>query len=358
MIKPANQRLISLDVFRGLTIALMILVNSPGNSTPYYWLKHSAWNGCTLADLVFPFFIVIVGISSVLALTNLKTMGTGLLHLLKKVIQRSGYIFLMGLLLNLIPHFDLFTLRIFGVLQRIAICYFFSALLFLTMRIQTQAIIMLVLVIGYGCLMTYPPFRLNGNLVGTIDRSLFGAAHLYTPTFDPEGLLSTLPAIASVLLGNLIGFGLMSSQTNKQKLRWLTVGGLMLTLLGWILGFALPINRPLWSSSFVLLTGGIALIIFSILYFLIEMKHWIRWSKPFDLLGRHSMLVYMLHVLFLKIQAIIFIHNSKGATVNFRVYLTEILFNHFTPENAALCYAVSYTLLWILVIKSFKELSK
>jgi len=349
LIKSVNQRLISLDVFRGLTIALMVLVNSPGNSTPYYWLKHSAWNGCTLADLVFPFFIVIVGISSVLALTNLKTKGTGLLHLLKKVIQRSGYIFLMGLLLNLIPHFDLFTLRILGVLQRIAICYFFSALLFLTTRIHTQAIIMLVLVIGYGCLMTY--FRLDGNLAGTIDRSLFGTAHLYTPTFDPEGLLSTLPAIASVLLGNLIGFGLMSSQTNKQKLRWLTVGGLMLTFLGWILGFALPINKALWSSSYVLLTGGIALIIFSILYFLIEMKRWIRWSKPFDLLGRHAMLVYMLHVLLLKIQGIIVMHNTKGATVNFRIYLTEILFNHFTPENAALCYAVSYTLLWLLVIK-------
>ena len=354
-LKPANQRLISLDVFRGITITLMILVNSPGNSTPYYWLEHSAWNGCTLADLVFPFFIVIVGISSVLAVTNLKAMGTNTSRLLEKIIQRSGYIFLMGLLLNVIPHFDLSTLRILGVLQRIAICYFFSALLFLTTRIQTQAIIMLVLLIGYGCLMTYTPFTVGGHLAGTIDRLVFGAAHLYIPTFDPEGLLSTLPAIASVLLGNLIGFGLTSSRTNQQKLRWMSVASLILVFLGWIWDFTLPINKALWSSSYVLLTSGIALLVFSILYFLIEIKHWIRWSKSFDLLGRHAMLVYMLHVLFLKIQGIIFMHNSAGATVNFRVYLTEVLFSHFTPENAALFYALSYTLLWLLVIKGFEK---
>ena len=351
--KPTNQRLISLDVFRGFTIALMILVNSPGNSTPYYWLEHSAWNGCRLADLVFPFFIMIVGISSVLALTNLKAMGISKPRLFKKIIQRSGYIFLMGLLLNFIPHFDLSTLRILGVLQRIAICYFFSAFLFLTTKILTQTIIALVLLIGYGYLMTYTPFIFDENLVGTIDKLVFGSAHLYTATFDPEGLLSTLPAIASVLLGNLIGFGLTSSRTNKQKFKWVNVAGFMLVFIGWILGFTLPINKTLWSSSYVLLSSGIALLVFSIFYFLIEIKHWVRWSKSFDLLGRHAMLVYMLHVLFLKIQGIIFVHNSEGVTVNFRVYLTQVLFSHFTRENAALCYAFSYTLLWLFIIKIF-----
>ena len=357
-LKPVHQRLISLDVFRGITIALMILVNSPGNSTPYYWLEHSDWNGCTLADLVFPFFIVIVGISSVLALTNLKAMGINQSHLLRKIFQRSAYIFFMGLLLNLIPHFDPSTLRILGVLQRIAICYFFSALLFLTTRKQTQAIIMLMLLISYGCLMAYSPITLSENVVGIIDRLVFGSAHLYTPTFDPEGLLSTLPAIASVLLGNLIGFSLTSSRTNKQKLQWMIGSSLILILLGWIFSFTLPINKALWSSSYVLLTGGIALLVFSMLYFLIEIRHWRGWIKPFDLFGRHAMLVYMLHVLFLKIQAFISMRNSAGASVNFRVYLTEVLFSHFTPENAALCYAVSYTLFWLLVIKCLEKWKK
>jgi len=357
-LKQSSQRLISLDVFRGITIALMILVNSSGNTSPYYWLEHSAWNGCTFADLVFPFFIVIVGISSVLALTNLKAKGCSTSRLLEKVVRRSGYIFLMGLLLNAFPHFDLSTLRILGVLQRIALCYFFSAFLFLTTRIQVQAIIMLVLLIGYGCLMTYTPFTPDGNLVGALDRLVLTPAHLYTPTFDPEGLLSTLPAIASVLLGNLLGFSLTSLRTKKQKLRWMSVVGLMLIVLAWIWNLSLPINKALWSSSYVLLTGGIALLVSSILYFMIEIKYWIRWSKPFDLLGRHAMLVYMLHVLFLKIQSLIFMHNTAGATVNFRLYLTEVLFGNFTLENAALCYACSYTLLWLLVIKCIDKWQK
>ena len=354
-LNPGNLPLTSLDVFRGMTVALMIIVNSPGNSTPYDCLASSSWNGLTLADLVLPFFIVIVGISSELVLTNFKATGSSTPFLLAKVIQRTGYIFLIGLILNAIPHFDLSTLQILGILQRIAICYFFSAFLFLTTRIQTQTIIMLVLIIGYGSLMTYIPSTPDLNLAGKIDRQVLGAAHLYTPTIDPEGLFSTLPAIASVLLGNLIGFGLRSLRTNKQKLRWMSVAGSMLVFLGWIWSFTLPINRTLWSSSFVLLTAGIALLVFSALYFLIEIKHVYRWSKPFELFGRHAILVYTLHILFLKIQDIIFIQTTTGATVNFRVYITEVLFSHFTAENAALSYAVSYTLLWLLVMTGVEK---
>lgn len=349
-IKPGH-RLISLDVFRGITVAMMILVNSPGNSTPYAWLEHSNWNGCTLADVVFPFFIVILGISSVLALTNLKRMGVSTQRLLGKILKRSGYIFLMGLLLNAIPHFDLNTLRILGVLQRIAICYFFSAYLFLTTRIQVQVVLMLVLILGYAGLMANTPLSLHGNIVGVFDRLVLGSAHLYTSVFDPEGILSTLPAIGSVLLGNICGFYLTSSRTHQQKLWWISLMGLMFVFLGFLWSFSLPINKSLWSSSYVLLTGGMALLVFSLLYFLIEIKHWVRWSKPFALFGRHALLVYMLHVIFLKIQALVHIHNQIGTTVNLRLYLTEMLFGGFTPQNAALSYAVSYTLLWYLVIK-------
>jgi len=351
--KSCIPRLLSLDVFRGITIALMILVNSPGNLTPYASLEHSNWNGCTLADLVFPFFIVIVGISSVLALSNLKAKNNSTSQLLGKIIRRSIYIFMMGLLLNAFPHhFDVSTIRILGVLQRIAVCYLFSSVLFLTTRIQTQAFIMLAIIIGYAGLMSY----MDSSWVGYIDRLVFTPAHLYTSTFDPEGLLSTLPAIATVLLGNLVGFFLMSLQTRKQHLQEMIAAGSILMLLGWIWSFILPLNKSLWSSSYVLWTGGLALLVFAVVYALIEVMQWRRWAKPFDRLGRNAMLVYMLHVLFLKIQAMIHMPNAVGAMVGFRLYITELLFSHFTPENASLLYSVGYTMLWLFVLNGIQWL--
>lgn len=356
--KEAKHRLISLDVFRGITIALMILVNSPGNATPYAWLDHSAWHGCTLADVVFPFFIVIVGLSSVLALTPLKAKGCSTTTILEKIIRRTGYIFFMGLLLNAIPHFDPSTLRILGVLQRIALVYFFSSLLFLTTKIQTQTVIFVALLVGYGCLMTYTSSTLDANLVGVVDRWFFSPAHLYTPTFDPEGLLSTLPALASVLLGHFIGFLVISTRTKQEKFQRMLLMGLLLMSLGWLWSFYLPINKALWSSSYVLLTGGLALLVYAGLYGVIEIKQQIKGFRLFDLLGRHAMLVYMLHVLFLKIQSQIVMQNTAGARVNFRIYITERLFGHVTPENAALCYGICYLLLWLLVAQSVEQWKK
>lgn len=351
-------RLISLDVFRGLTIALMIIVNSPGNAFPYSWLDHSVWNGCTLADLVFPFFIVIVGISSVLALSNLRAKGVTTSRLIEKVMRRSAYIFFMGLLLNVFPHHvDLFSIRIFGVLQRIGICYCIASILFITTQMRTQALIMVVLLIGYGCLMTlHPSMMLDGNAVGYWDQWLLGSSHLYTPRFDPEGLLSTIPAIASTLLGNLIGVFLLSSQSKQRKCRQMLISGILLALAGWIWAEVLPLNKALWSSSYVLWTGGLALLVYVPIYALIEIKQRVKWSLPFDLLGRHAMLVYMLHVLFLKIQAMIRLPNVAGELVGYRVYITEVLFGHLSPENAALCYAVSYLILWLFVLKLIEHI--
>lgn len=358
MTPTRTPRLISLDVFRGLTIALMIIVNSPGNQSPYYWLEHSIWNGCTLADLVFPFFIVIVGISSVLALSNLRAKGLVTSRLFEKIIRRSAYIFFMGLLLNAFPsHFDMFSIRILGVLQRIAICYVVASLLFVTTTARTQALIMLILLIGYGCMMSLnPAMMLDGHAIGHLDRLLLGTAHLYTPMFDPEGVFSTIPAIASALLGNLIGIFLLSSRSNPKKLMWMVAAGALLALTGWIWAETLPLNKSLWSSSYVLWTGGLALLVYAPLYALIEMKHWVKWSAPFDLFGRHAMLVYVLHVLCLKIQAMIHMYRVDGTSVNFRVYITDVLFGHFTPENAALCYSITYTILWLFVLKAIERL--
>lgn len=360
--KHISSRLVSLDVLRGITVALMIIVNSPGNNHPYSWLEHSTWNGCTLADLVFPFFIVIVGISSVLALSNARK-SSSFSCLIQKIIKRSVYIFIIGVLLNAFSmHFQLSTLRIPGVLQRIAICYFFSALLFLRTRIQTQAIIMVSLVMGYGLISYISPLGLEvnslteeGSLAGYLDRLIFTPSHLYTSTFDPEGFLSTFSALASVLLGNLIGFYLTLPRTKKQHVQGLLIAGVCLAFLGWVGSFILPWNKALWSSSYVLWSGGLLLIVYASIYALIEIKQWKGWSAPFDLLGRHAMLVYVLHVLFLKIQAMIHVHNAKGVIVNARLYITDILFNYFSPENASLCYSVTYTLFWLFVAGCFKK---
>jgi predicted acyltransferase len=354
--KDIITRLLSLDVFRGITIAVMILVNSPGNQFAYSWLEHSAWNGCTLADLVFPFFIVIVGISSVLALTYLKIKGFSNRQLFKIIIKRSAYIFSMGLLLNILPnHFDLLHIRVLGVLQRIAICYFFSSILFLTTTIRNQVIIIAVLLIGYWFLMSefsaISSLSINYNLVGYLDQLILSPPHLYSPMFDPEGLLSTLPAIGSALFGNVVGVILVSSRTKQWQLRCMIVVGLILSALGFIWSGAFPINKLLWSSSYVLWTSGLSFLAFAICFALIEIKHLVYWSKPFLLLGKNAMLIYILHVLFLKIQAIILVHNTKGELVNLRLYITDLLFSHFSAENASLCYAVGYTLFWLFVLK-------
>ena len=153
-----HPRLLSLDVFRGLTVALMILVNSPGNQTAYRWLDHSVWDGFTLADSVFPFFIYIVGVSLTINLSNARALNITFKQLFPKILARALLLFLLGLLLNAFPHhFDLASIRVYGVLQRIAICYFVAALLFLTTKISTQALIMLGLMIGYWLIMTLLP---------------------------------------------------------------------------------------------------------------------------------------------------------------------------------------------------------
>lgn len=356
MTNTAITRVISLDVFRGITIAIMILVNSPGNSFAYRFLEHSAWNGCTLADLVFPFFIVIVGMSSVLALTNLKIKGFTNQDLFKIIVKRSVYLFCIGLLLNLLPnHFDLSHIRILGVLQRIAFCYFCASALFLITNIRTQIGLIAALLIGYCFLMngfsTINTLSINHNLVGYFDRLILSSRHLYTPMFDPEGLLSTIPAIASALLGNVLGSVLVSSHSKQQQFYWMVCAGLMLSAAGLIWDSTFPINKSLWSSSYVLWTSGLSFLVFSLCFRLIDVQQIINWSKPFSLLGKNAMLVYMLHVIFLKLQAIIFVHNSSGEWVNLRLYITDLLFSPFSAKNASLSYALGYTLFWLLILK-------
>lgn len=353
-------RLLSLDVFRGVTIALMILVNSPGNSTSYTLLDHSPWNGCTLADLVFPFFIFMVGVSSVFSLLKARERDhLSLNELLSKVLKRSLIIFLIGLFLNAFPyHFDFASLRFFGVLQRIAICYFFASLLFLTTRLETQAVIMGILLIGYWLIMTLsnvPDYGVNhlteeGNLAAYLDSRLFSPAHLYGKFYDPEGFLSTFPALATALLGNLTGAWLLSSYSAINKLKGMIVAGLFALLAGWFWSLWFPINKALWTSSYVFCTGGFALLSLAFCYGLIEIKAWKSWSKPFEIFGVNALTAYVLHVFFLKIQAMILVRGPNGQFENLKLFLTGYLFSSASMQNASLLYALSYTLFWLLIM--------
>ena len=353
-------RLLSLDVFRGLTIALMILVNSPGNSTSYIWLEHAPWNGCTLADLVFPFFVFIVGVSSTFSLSKTKAQGhSSLNQSVIKILKRSLIIFLLGLFLNAFPHhFEFSTLRYFGVLQRIAICYLISSLLFLTTRLEIQAGIVVFILIAYWLIMALIPLPIygannltaEGNVAAYFDRLLFAPIHLYGKVYDPEGLLSTLPAVASALIGNLTGAWLLSGYSREKKLFAMSIVGVLTLVFGWVWGLWFPINKALWSSSYVLWTGGWALLILALCYWLIDIKGWKAWSKPFEIFGVNAMAAYFLHVLFLKIQINLFVSGSDGASVNLKSYITQLCFGWASPENASLLYALGYTLFWLLIM--------
>ena len=349
------KRLTSLDVFRGITVAFMVLVNSPGNKSSYDLLSHSQWNGCTIADLVFPLFIFIVGISSVYSISNAQEKYSKSV-IVSSIIKRSIFLFIIGLLLNAFPyHFDFATIRIYGVLQRISICYLLGSILFLTTRIRTQVIITLLLLIGYAAIMLRFPLTPDDNFAAMMDRQVFSPSHLYGKTNDPEGLLSTIPALATVLLGNITGAWLLSSISKSQKLIGMSVAGIILCLLGLLSHQWFPINKALWSSSYVLWSTGVAAIGFSFFYWIIEIKALKKPFKWFEILGLNALLIYVLHIVFLKIQAMFSMRLNDGSIGSLRIYITEHLFPWVSENNASLLYALSYTILWIVLINVFNQ---
>lgn len=355
----STRRLLSLDIFRGITIAMMILVNCPGSAHPYPWLMHTDWHGCRIADLVFPFFIFILGVSSVFSITYALEQGTSSRALLVKITKRSVILFSIGLFLNAFPwHFDLATLRIFGVLQRIALCYFASAYMYVLTRLQTQGLLILLLLVGYYVVMCFYPLpgmdgqqlSPQGNLAAHIDRFILSPTHMYNKNFDPEGLLSTLPAIATALLGNLAGVWLLQPTKNALKAQALWWVGILFLTVGWFWGWFFPINKALWTSSYVLYSGGMALLLFALCYWLIDIRHTRRWAKPFEILGLNATAAYVLHVFFFKLQCAVFVVNSENIQMNLRDYIAVKTFGFASEANAALLYAASYTLIWLMVM--------
>ena len=276
--KTKPRRLLSLDLLRGLTIGFMILVNNSGSSSAYAQLQHSAWNGFTATDLVFPTFLFLVGISTVFSTESRLARGDSRKSLFLHTVRRAIILFLLGLLVNSFPQFHLHTLRIYGVLPRIAICYFVVATLYLfSPGWRSKVVLAVALLAGYWILMRFVPvpgFGIPGrdiplldhdrNLVAWLDRQIFSASHLYERTRDPEGLLSTLPALGTALIGMLTGCWLRTQRSLTQKIRGIAIAGVSCVLLGELWNLSFPINKKLWTSSFVLFAAGCSLLLLAL----------------------------------------------------------------------------------------------
>jgi predicted acyltransferase len=354
----AGPRLTSLDAFRGLTIAGMILVNDPGSWEHVYPpLRHAEWHGWTPTDLVFPFFVFIVGVAISLSLSRLKEEGAGKGGLYFKIFKRSVLIFALGMLLRLIPHFDLATVRIPGVLQRIAICYLFAALLYLHSGIRGRLAVSVLLLAGYWAALKLIPvpgygagvLDYAGNLVGYVDLKLL-VGHLYEPTFDPEGILSTFPAIATALLGTLAGDWLRTKRRAGVKTAGLAAAGVALAALGLALHPYFPINKKLWTSTFVIFTAGAALLLLAVCYYLIDVRGWKRWATPFLIFGTNAIAAYVGSGLTVKLLALVKV-SSGGEQIPVLAWVYQRLFVPWAGNlNGSLAYAVCYVLLWLALM--------
>lgn len=294
------KRLASLDAFRGLTIIFMTLVNNPGS-----WrhvlppLRHAEWNGCTPTDLVFPFFLFIMGVAMAFSFARRLESAGNLRPLYLQVLKRTLLLLLLGWFLNLFPEFDFAHMRLPGVLQRIALCYFFASLVVLNLGRGAQVVTIVLLLGGYWAAMTLVPFpgrggdpwALGSNLAQYVDNLLL-KGHMWKPDFDPEGFLSTVPAVATTLLGYLAGQWLRSERTPLEKTTGMFVWANLLLVAALVWRIWMPLNKQLWTSSYVLYTGGLALHFLAMSYWAIDVKGWRRGLQPMIVYGSNAILAY------------------------------------------------------------------
>lgn len=380
MIFKKQKRLLSLDAFRGMTIAAMILVNTPGSwSHIYAPLRHAEWHGWTPTDLIFPFFLFIVGVAITLSIQSrigVNTINT--IH--KKIFKRSLIIFLLGLFLSSYPFGIPFTaegwadfsfssvtetilsVRIPGVLQRIALCYLATTLLVIHLNRREQYYVAGGLLMVYWAAMMLIPhssgirgdLSMEGNLARQIDLALFSTENIYSVKgipFDPEGLLSTIPAIATTLSGVFVGNLLRSHYSPREKLIFLVFGGLVGIAMGTGLSIQIPINKQLWTPTYVLLTSGWACLILALFYWIMELKNKTRWAKPFIVFGSNSIFVFVASGILVRTILRIKIHYEDGTIRSLYSWLYHELFVPWAGDlNGSLFFATSWILLWLGVL--------
>lgn len=357
-----SPRVLSLDVFRGITVAAMILVNNPGSWGHIYWpLKHANWNGCSPTDLIFPFFLFIVGVAIVFAFYNLKNT---IPHktLLLKIFKRGFIIIGLGLFLNLFPYFDFAHERIPGVLQRIGLVYMVCAIIYLKTSRHSQYFIFWFLIIGYYLLMNYIPIPGIGNanldketnLAAWVDRLLLTQNHTWkqTVTWDPEGVLSTIPAIASCIFGMIMGFIVKteSKPSIVAPLR-LIYHGITAIVMGICFDYFFPLNKSLWSSSYVLFTAGLATVYFSILYWLIDIKGYKTGTSFFMVFGLNAITVFFGSGVIAKVLNIpYFVKNGVAVGTKDWLYQNYFVANINNPYLASLIGALTFVLIWYAIL--------
>lgn len=368
-----KERYYSLDVFRGMTVALMILVNNPGSHHIYLTLEHAPWDGWTLTDLVFPFFLFAVGNAIAFVMPRLREAGQNVF--LKKVFKRFALIFLIGLILNFTPFFhwqdnrlvfnSFENLRILGVLQRIAIAYLFAALIIYYFKNTGALIISAIILIAYAVIChVYNASGLPYSFGAGIDKALLGESHMYWGevvngkhvAYDPEGIISSFTPFVQVILGYFAGFFIIKKGKRMSLVGTLLVAGILLFAAAYALNIYTPINKKVWTSSYVLLTTGLATVIISVLIYLIEFKNWRgAWSSFFNVFGKNPLFIYFLSWFIPSMQSLIRIPNPAGQVQPsylsplawFYVHICKPIFSD--ERNASLMYAISLVILMWLI---------
>jgi len=344
-----KQRFQALDVMRGLTLALMVLVNTPGSwGYVYAPLLHADWHGATPTDYIFPFFLFMVGAAAVFSYRSLSQMTSG--QQFNKIFRRTVLIFLIGVLLNWFPFLiSIQELRIPGVLQRIALAYFFATLLVLYCGVVARVAISVALLVGYWAVLqiSADPYSLEHSIVRVIDLSVFGEAHVWKGkgiAFDPEGILSTLPAIVNVLIGYEVTRYLINAE-RKDVAQWRLLGaGVAMIVVALIWHQTFPINKYLWTSPFVLITSGVGVLLLLALIRLEQFKWTGGIYRAFTMLGQNSLFIYALSILWAKTLSLIPMGNiSLGS------WLFQSFSQFLSPVNASLLYAlVAVAAMWLV----------
>ena len=344
----------------------MILVNDPGDGPSAYWpLQHARWNGWTPTDLVFPFFVFIVGVALAFSLRARVERGDSRSRLMRHVLWRGLVLFALGMLVNGFPdRYHLATWRIYGVLQRIAICYVITSIFALWAGRKTKIATAAACLLGYWVIMRHvsvPGFGVPGrdiplldpdrNLVAWLDRKLL-PGHLYEGTRDPEGLLSTIPAVASCLIGLITGDWLRSDRKRETKAAAMAAIGIAFFLAGEFFNVWFPINKKLWTSSFVLLTSGLALVCLALCYWALDVRQWRgRWAKPFLVFGKNAIAAYILSELLAAGLDSLHVHGPDGVVFTWHEVIYRNLFAPLgNPANASLIFSLAYVFLcWIVM---------
>lgn len=364
-VKP--ERLMSLDVFRGMTIAAMILVNN-GAGTSYGPLEHAEWHGWTHTDLIFPFFLFIAGVSMAYSFRARMLRGDSKRELIIHTLKRGGIIFLLGTLLTVFPWFYAerwATLRIPGVLARIGFCYAIAGVIYLNLTKRQRLIAIAVGLLGYWAAMKLIPvpgvgagdLSPNNNLAAYVDRMVLGQNHLWQRrAWDPEGLLSSIGAVCTVLIGTMIGEWLLCKTSWQNKIKGLVLGGVLSVIVGEVWGMLFPINKNLWTSSYVVFTAGYAMLLLAACYWLIDVKKWrAYWTAPFLVFGMNSVLAFCFSTFLSKNLLIYKTAGTNGAVTSYYSWIFAHWFRptFSDPRNASLSFALMHVAIAFVVMLWF-----